>query len=90
VSELVLAAFQALGPGPSWREVALVAASLRESNDRKVEGLLSPEGRDRCCEIADEAGANRFVALDLAVAFHNPGYFARYLEHDQQSTGLVD
>jgi hypothetical protein len=90
VSGLLFNAFRALGPSPSWREVTGVAEALRKAGDAEVEGLLSPQGGDRCCEIADEAGANGFVALDLAVAFHNPGYFARYLEHEQQSTGLVN
>jgi hypothetical protein len=38
--------------------------------------------------MADEAGAYAFVALDLAVAFRNAGYFARYL--DPESTEVVD
>jgi hypothetical protein len=90
VSALLLNAFRALGPNPSWREVTGVAEALRASGDREIERLLSPQGRDRCCEIAHQAGAGGFIALDLAVAFHHPGYFATYLEHDQQSTGLVD
>jgi hypothetical protein len=90
VSALLLNAFRALGPSPSWREVAGVADALHASGDRGIERLLSPQGRDRCCELADEAGANGFVALDLAVAFHNPGYFARYLEREHPSTGAVD
>jgi hypothetical protein len=35
-----------------------------------------PELWDRCEEMADEAGAFGFVALDLALAFHNPSHFA--------------
>jgi hypothetical protein len=38
-----------------------------------------PELWDRCNAIADEAGASGFVALDLAVAFHNPEAFAKLI-----------
>ena len=93
MSALLFNAFRALGPGPTRREVAQVAGALRESGDgEEVWRLLNyeenPGDWDRCCEIADEAGASGFVALDLAVAFHNPAYFARYL--DPESTGAPD
>ena len=55
----------------AWR-----ATALRESGDEEVGPLLdyenNPELWDRCKAIADEAGAYGFVALDLAVALHNP------------------
>jgi Ribbon-helix-helix protein, copG family len=80
VSALLYNALRALGPGPTRREVAQVAAALRESGDGEVGPLLNyeenPELWDRCCAIADDAGAYGFVALDLAVAFHNPEWFA--------------
>jgi hypothetical protein len=84
VSSLLFNAFRALGRGPVRREVALVAKALRDSGDEEVGPLLDYENRpelwDRCEEMADEAGAFGFVALDLALAFHNPRYFARYLD----------
>jgi hypothetical protein len=90
VSALLFNAFRALGPAASRREIALVAAALRKSGDEEVARLLDyathPDAWERCVAMADEAGAYAFVALDLAVAFHNPGYFARYLEDEQQST----
>jgi hypothetical protein len=92
MSALLLNAFKALGPAASRREIALVAAALRKSGDEEVGRLLDyanhPEAWDRCVAMADEAGAYAFVALDLAVAFHNPGYYARYLKHEQPSTGV--
>jgi hypothetical protein len=44
-----------------------------------------PEDWDRCSELAD--GSSGFVALDLAVAFHKPDHFARYLA--PESAGVV-
>ena len=80
MSELLFNAFRALGPGPSRREVARVAQALRESGDREVGYLLdyahNPEFWARCTAIADEAGAFGFLALDLALAYHNPANFA--------------
>jgi hypothetical protein len=80
VSSLLLNAFRALGPAATRREIAQVAEALRESGDVEVGPLLDyenhPEMWDRCEEMADEAGAFGFVALDLALAFHNPSHFA--------------
>jgi hypothetical protein len=80
VSALLLNAFRALGSAATKREIATVAAALRDSGDEEVGELLdypnNPDGWDRCVAIADEAGAYGFVALDLAVAFHNPEDFA--------------
>jgi hypothetical protein len=80
MSALLLNTFKAFGPGASRREVAQVAAALRESGDEDMGRLLNYEENqrdwDRCCAIADDAGAYAFVALDLAVAFHNPEWFA--------------
>jgi hypothetical protein len=95
MSALLYNAFRALGPGPTRREVAQVA--LRESGDVEVGRLL--EGRcngthewERCVAIADDAGAYGFVALDLALAFHNPAAFAELVRGDDEhlSAGVVD
>ena len=59
----------------------MVAKALRESGDVEVGPLLDyANNRDlwqRCNALADEAGAYGFVALDLALAFHNPETFAK-------------
>jgi hypothetical protein len=95
VSGLLFNAFRALDSAADRREIATVAAALRESGD-EVGRLLhyeeNPELWDRCCAIADEAGAYGFVALDLAVAFHNPAAFAELVkgEAERLSTGVVD
>jgi hypothetical protein len=86
VSGLLFSAFKALGPGASRREIAQVAAALHESGDEEAGRLLNcaiwtdghnPDLWDRCVEIAEEAGAGPFVALDLVMAFSNPEGFAR-------------
>jgi hypothetical protein len=80
VSALLFNAFRALGPGPTRREVALVAQALRESGDADVGPLLDydnePKLYKRCEEMAEQAGSYEIVALDLALAFHNPAHFA--------------
>lgn len=86
MSELVVAAFQAIGPpGPGYRrEVALVAKAIRQSGD--AEGLAlfgvgaepDPDPRfdrdalGRVKEVAERAGADSHVALDLFTAVTNP------------------
>jgi hypothetical protein len=93
MSALLLSAFKALGPGPTRREIATVASALRESGDEGVGRLLNdeenPQEWDRCCAIADEAGAYGFVALDLALACHNPRAFSACQGEDEHpvSTG---
>ena len=66
-----------------------MAAALRESGDQEVGPLLNykenPELWDQCVEIADQAGAFGFVALDLAVAFHNPAASARSSSRTSES-----
>ena len=83
MSALLFNAFKVLGSGPTRREVVSVAAALRESGDEVVGPLLDYANRaelwDRCEAIADEADAYGFVALDLAVAFHNPEAFAKLI-----------
>jgi hypothetical protein len=84
VSALLFNAFKALGSAATAQEIASVAGALRRSGDYDVGALLdyvsNREGWGRCVAMADEAGAYGFVALDLAVAFHNPSHFARYVE----------
>ena len=94
MSALLLNAFRALGPAATRREIALVARALRESGDEDVGPLLdygNPEGWDRCCAIADDAGAYGFVALDLAVAFYNPTAVAELVrgEDEHLSAGVA-
>jgi hypothetical protein len=80
VTELVVAAFEALGPGPTRRELALVARVLRESGDEETVALFAEpfsEGvSSRLAELAEQAGASGFVALDLYVEVVNPGAIA--------------
>jgi hypothetical protein len=77
MSELVKAAFGALGAGPTGRELEMVAAALRDSDDELVASLFDePDygpAYKRLSEIAVEAGAGGFVALDLYVEIVNPG-----------------
>lgn len=93
MSGLLLNAFRALGPGATRREIASVAAALRNSGDEEVEGLLGDcEGWERLEAIADEGGAYGLVALDLVMAFRNPEGFAKLVRDQDEhlSTGQVD
>lgn len=89
MSGLLFNAFRALGPAATWGEIATVAGALRDSGDVEVGRLLdNPEDWERCVELAEEAGANGFVALDLAIAFRNPRAIAKLVPPEQ--TGAVD
>lgn len=92
MSSLLFNAFRALGSAIDRREIALVATALRESGDEEIGPLLdyenNPELWARCEEMADETGAHGFVALDLALAFHNPEGFAKLI--CDPSTAVVD
>jgi hypothetical protein len=83
VSALLFNAFRALGPGPTRREVAMVAKALRESGDEEVGPMLDyehePELYKACEEMAEQASSYGIVALDLALAFHNPEGFAKLI-----------
>jgi hypothetical protein len=83
VSELVFAAFKALGMAATRRDVARVAKALRETGDADVFALFGepdPDGafdREACAavaEIANRAGAGGLVALDLYTEFVRPGW----------------
>jgi hypothetical protein len=65
VTRLLERALEALGPGPTRREVAQVAAVLRESGDRETLALFRPldgsyfdhEACGAVTEVAEKAGA---------------------------------
>jgi hypothetical protein len=76
VSELVFAAFKALGMGPSRRELGLVATAIRDSGDEEALALWGDycgPGYRRLVELAEEAGSSGLVALDLYVEVDTPG-----------------
>ena len=86
MSDLLFAAFKALGMGANHREITLVANALRASGDAEVRELLGSwppndhrEAWDRLKSIVEEAGAGGLVALDLATAFQNPDAFAHLM-----------
>ena len=82
MSELLLAAFGALGPAPSRRELGLVADAVRDCRDREVlslwDGPHYGPGWERLVEIAEEADAGYYVALDLYAEVSNPGSVSQY------------
>lgn len=82
MSELLLAAFGALGPAPSRRELGLVADAVRDCRDREVlslwDGPHYGPGWERLVEIAEEADAGYYVALDLYAEVSNPGSVSEY------------
>ena len=76
---LLARAFAALGQGPSWREIGLVAESLRADEDA-VAVLEAGTGGDEfraLCELASASGSSGFVALDLVTEFAYPGASVR-------------
>lgn len=80
MSDLVFAAFRALGMAATKREIALVAKALRESGDKEALALPEPdpafdrEAYASVTEIAERAGAGGFVALDLYTEVIRPGW----------------
>ena len=86
MSRMVFAAFQALGPAATKREVELVAEAIRASGDREALELFGagsepdpdpPFDHEACeavTEIAERAGAGGLVALDLYSAVIRPGW----------------
>ena len=83
MSEIVFAAFEALGVAATRRDVARVARALRATGDADVFALFgepdpdAPFDHEACAavgEIADRAGAGRLVALDLYTEFLRPGW----------------
>jgi hypothetical protein len=95
VSELLSAAFKALGMDADRREITLVANALRASGDAEVQALLGiwpddREGWDWLVSIASEAGAGGLVALDLATAFQTPGAFAHPIAPPEREDEWVE
>ena len=83
MSELVSAAFDALGMSATKRDVARVARALRATGDADVFALFgepdpdAPFDHEACAavaEIAVRAGAGGLVALDLYTEFLWPGW----------------
>jgi hypothetical protein len=83
MSELVFAAFEALGMAATTQDVARVANALRETGDADVFALFgepdpdAPFDDEACAavaEIAVQAGAGGLVALDLYTEFICPGW----------------
>jgi hypothetical protein len=78
VNELLERAFVALGKAPTYRELALVAETIRESGDEDALAELDAAAWDRDAsaalgELALASGSSGFVALDLLVEVANPG-----------------
>lgn len=69
MSDLLPRAFTALGMGPTRREIALVAQTLRDSGDEAVlvieRAACRREEFRALVELAEAAGSSAFVALDL-------------------------
>ena len=85
MTAMLTAAFKALGMAPSRREW-LVCDAIRASGDQDSLGLWGDTGDrgfgpgfDRLVEIAEDAGAGFYVALDVWCEVSNPGSVSRYL-----------
>ena len=83
MSELVFAAFEALGMAATRRDVARVAGALRATGDPDVfdlfgqpdpDGPFDHEAYRAVAEIACRAGAGGLVALDLYTEFVRPDW----------------
>ncbi len=83
MSDLVFAAFRALGPAARQHEIDRVARALRATQDDEVFALFGQpdfeapfdhEASAAVAEIAERAGAGRLVALDIYTEFIRPGW----------------
>ena len=88
MSELVAAAFEAIGPpGPGYRrEVALVAKAIRQSGDDEALALFGVgaepdpdpvfdrDAYERVVEVAERAGTDWRLGLDLFTAVVHPNW----------------
>ena len=86
MTAMLTAAFKALGMAPSRRELGLVCDAIRASGDQDSLGLWGDTddrgfgpGFDRLVEIAEDAGAGFYVALDVWSEVSSPGSVSRYL-----------
>ena len=93
MSAIVLDALSALGPRPALRELEMVAAALRGSDDPEVRalfGLGSPfserEAWERIMALALGADVSVFTALDLFTEVTNPAAHARVLARGSPKT----
>ncbi len=80
-SELLARTFEALGGGPTWRELQLVGDAVRESGDEEALKALESAADDRqaftaLTELAVASGASGFEALNLIVEVLNPSAHA--------------
>jgi hypothetical protein len=78
--------FAALGPHPTRRELVLVAQAIRDSGDEEAHALFGAssvpdpdpvfdhEACTRVQELADRAGVDGFVALNLYTEVTRPGW----------------
>ena len=75
MSDLVLAAFQALGNGATQHELELVATAIRDSGDEQALALFQGwDTFDALVAVAGEAGVAGLVALDLLTEVSSPGW----------------
>jgi hypothetical protein len=65
MSELIAEAFEALGEGPTSRELDLVAAALEDEHDAFWLAASDRAAFAALAEVALEHGSSGFVALDL-------------------------
>jgi hypothetical protein len=93
MTELLRAAFAALGDGPlDVEELERVAGALRASGDAETLALFDGEeagykgpGYRVVVEIAESVAGSSFVALDLFTEVCNPGAHRRVLERGRPS-----
>ena len=73
MSELIGKAFEALGPAPSSRELALVAAALEGEHDAFWLAANDQVAFAALTEVALANGSSGFVALDLVTTVTTSG-----------------
>ena len=78
MTDLVRLAFRALGDGPTWRELELVADAIRESGDEQALALFAGwDTFDALVAVAEQAGTGGLVARDLPTEASKPGWRKR-------------
>jgi hypothetical protein len=84
VSQLLFAAFQALGPGGhTFDETAMVAKALLKSGEgdemrKLLDCRRGNKDWERCVEMAEAAGSDAFTAIDLSIAVKDPDGYAKH------------